>query len=100
METVETSTRSWQNITQAIFDCVVATSAKEHGTIYNPPGADSGTATTNTPVGSVVVGFTFDPLTEVLTYTILKKPFVVPDSQIWSGINGTIEGCSGRGSRP
>jgi hypothetical protein len=88
------SSKAYDNITEAIFDCVKAASAKAHGTVYDPPTADQGTATTETPVGKVVLGFDLDPATSVLTYTIQSKPFVVSDGEIWDGISGTISGCT------
>lgn len=87
------SSRTWNGVTQSIFDCVKTTSAEQHGTVYAPPDADEGTATTDTPVGQVVVGFKLDTSAATLTYTIQKKPFLVSDSQIFNGIDDTVNGC-------
>jgi hypothetical protein len=87
------SSKAWNGVTESIFDCVKATSAKDHGTRYDPPSADRGTASTDTPVGAVVLGFNLSNGT--LTYTIQKKPFLVSDSQIWDGIDHTINACRG-----
>jgi len=88
------SSKSYNDITSAIFSCVKATSEKEHGTVYDPPDANQGTATTDTAVGKVVVRFDLNPATEVLSYSITSKPFIVPASTIWNGITNTINGCS------
>ncbi len=85
------SSKSWNGITESIFSCVKTTSEKDHGTKYAPPNADTGTATTDTAVGTVVLGFQLSGGT--LTYTIQKKPFIVPESTIWDGINDTINEC-------
>ncbi|MGB8509529.1 MAG: hypothetical protein WCD76_14175 [Pyrinomonadaceae bacterium] len=88
-------TRSFGGITQAVWECVKTTSYNQHGTNYAPPDANQGTATTSTPIGDVVLTFDYDPTKETVTYTIVKKPFLVSDNQIWSGIQDTADGCQG-----
>jgi hypothetical protein len=85
------SSKSWSGVTESIFACVKTTSQKQHGTVYEPPNADSGTATTKTPVGTVKLSFVL--ANETLTYTIQSKPIIVSESQIWNGIDETIKGC-------
>ena len=87
------SEKTYNNVTQAIWDCVKTTSAKENGTTYT--GADQGTATTSTIVGQVVLSNLFTPSARTLWYRIDKKPFVVSDSQIWSGVEQTLQACGG-----
>ena len=55
------SSKSYKNITAAIFSCVKTISEKEHGTVYDPPDANQGTATTDTAVGKVIVSFDLNP---------------------------------------
>lgn len=86
-------TKSFDNVTSAIWECIKATSAKEHGTEYAPPNGNEGKATTSTAVGRIVLNFSLDPDQEMLTYTIEKKPFLVSENQIWSGIQDAIERC-------
>ncbi len=87
-------TRSFGGVTSAIWECVKTTSYNEHGTVYAPPGATQGTATTSTPVGDVVLDFNYESSKDTVTYTITKKPFIVSDNTIWDGIQETIDGCS------
>jgi hypothetical protein len=87
-------TRSFGGVTPAIWECVKTTSFNEHGTVYAPPGAAKGTATTSTPVGDVVLSFDYDASKDTVNYTITKKPFIVSDNTIWDGIQETIDGCS------
>jgi hypothetical protein len=89
------ASKTFNNVGQGIWNCVKTTSNKEHGTDYEPPDANQGTATTNTPVGAIVLGFNFDPSRQTVAYTIQKKPFVVSTDQIWNGIQGSINSCSG-----
>ena len=85
--------KTYKNITAAIFECVKTTSEREHHTKYVPKDGNSGTATTHTAVGKVVMGFDFDPSSGDLTYTIKDKPGIAPKSSIWDGIKYTIDGC-------
>lgn len=87
------SSKTFYNVNAQIWACVKTTSNKEHGTVYNPPDADQGTATTSTPVGEIVLSFSFNPGQALVVYTIEKKPFFVSDSQIWDGIQDSINGC-------
>jgi hypothetical protein len=84
---------TYQNVTAAVFACVKSTSSQQHGTVYNPPDGTSGTATTNTPVGQVVLSFDLDTTNDAITYCLVSKPWMVPESDIWNGIASTISGC-------
>ena len=86
--------KSWSTVTESIFDCVKATSQKAHGTVYDPADGDTGTATTVvTAVGKIVLQFTLANGT--LTYTILSKPWIVTEDEIWTGIDTSVTGCGG-----
>ena len=88
------SSKTFNNVTAAIWECVKSTSSKQHGTVYAPPGASSGTATTKTIVGTVELSFNFDSTQNSVSYTILKKPGIVSEKQVWGGIQDSIDGCS------
>jgi hypothetical protein len=89
------ASKTFSNVTQAIWTCVQTTSVTENGTVYDPPPpSSSGTATTKTIVGDVVLSYAFDSGPETVTYTIVKKPFIVSEKEIWDGIQSTIDGCS------
>ncbi|CAN5115298.1 hypothetical protein BH09BAC6_BH09BAC6_07610 [soil metagenome] len=87
-------TKTFNGVTPAIWECVKTTSLQEHGTIYAPAGATKGTATTSTIVGDVVLNFDFESSAGTVTYTIVKKPFIVGESTIWDGIQDTIDSCN------
>ncbi|GAB5525484.1 MAG: hypothetical protein Roseis2KO_33560 [Roseivirga sp.] len=86
--------RTFGGVTTAVWQCLKTTSEKEHGTIYAPAGADQGTATTDTVVGTVELSYNYDAQKDSVTYKVVKKPFIVSDSQIWNGIQDTIDHCS------
>lgn len=90
------SSKTFNNVTASVWECVKTSSYKEHGTIYAPPGAASGTATTKTIVGTVELSFNFDSTQSTVAYTILKKPGIVSEKQVWGGIQDSINACSGK----
>jgi hypothetical protein len=89
------SAKVYNDVNAALFDCVKETSFKRHGTVYDPPGANKGTATTTQP-GKIVLSFDFDPTAMTLTYGLIEKPWWIPESAIWNGIGDTINECRGR----
>jgi hypothetical protein len=79
------SATTWQRMQDAGRD--------EHGTVLEQAEEHRGTATTRTPVGPIVLGFSFEPDAERITYTIIRKPFMAASSLIWGGIAATLERC-------
>lgn len=71
-----------------------STSSAQHGTVYDPPTGDTGTAKTEGAWGHIVLSYTLDPTTQVLSYTIVDKSWDVPESSVWGGIQDSINGCS------
>jgi hypothetical protein len=90
------SSKTFNGVTQAVFDCVKARSSQEHGTAYEPAGALSGVASTKTIVGTVKLKYEFDPAKQQISYKIESKPLVAPESSIWDGISSTISACGGK----
>ncbi len=87
------ASKTYHGVTEEIFKCVKTKSHSEHGTIYDPPTGNKGTATTSIPVlGKIVLGYDLQPNRD-LTYTIIEKPGLAPEGEIWSGIEKTINGC-------
>jgi hypothetical protein len=91
--------RTFNGVTATVFACVKQQSAQQHGTVYAPPDGTSGTATTSTPVGTVIVSFDLDTAAGSITYCLLQKPLLAPESAIWNGISSTISGCQQSGKR-
>jgi hypothetical protein len=85
--------KTFNGVSMNLFDCIKKSSATEHDTVYDPPNASQGTATTKTPVGTVVVSFDLNATNGALEYCIVKKPFLAPASAIWEGITDTINAC-------
>jgi hypothetical protein len=88
------STKTYSDVTQAVWDCMKASSIKDRNTAYDPPDANQGTATTDTAVGTVVLEFSFDPAAATVEYTIKSKPILVLESEVWNGIQNSVASCS------
>ena len=89
------SSKIFYGVTPAVFACVKTTSNEQHGTVYAPPDANQGIATTSNSVWTVKLTFSFDSATEELSYTIVYKSWIVTETEIWNGIGDTINGCRG-----
>lgn len=86
--------RTFNGVTEAIFNCVKRKSLDEHGTVYEPAHGNQGRATTKVPViGTVVVSFNLDPATGAIVYCIVSKPWIVSAAQVFDGIGDTINSC-------
>jgi len=64
-----------------------------YGIVFDPPEGPSGTATAQTPLGECVIEFVHDSAREELTLTLVRKPWLLPESLLWSGFQRTLERC-------
>lgn len=85
--------RTFDDVSQETWERIKAVGRDDHGTVFDPPDAATGTGTTATPVGTIVIAYTFEPETRRLSYSIKDKPFLVPESIIWNGIARTVDDC-------
>lgn len=85
--------RTFTDVSVEAWERIKAVGRDQYGTVFDPPAALEGTATTATPVGTVVIAYAFAPASRRLSYTIERKPFLVPASLIWDGIERTVEEC-------
>jgi hypothetical protein len=85
--------RTFDKVDAALWQRLQATGQQRHGTQFEETQDNCGTATTPTPIGSVVLGYSFDPDGCTITYTIIRKPMLAASGLIWNGIAATIEGC-------
>jgi hypothetical protein len=85
--------RSFAGVSAATWERVKANGRNEHDTIFEDTAAYRGKATTQTPLGAVVLEFEFDAQAERITYTITKRPIFAPSSLIWGGIESMIDRC-------
>lgn len=86
--------KTFSGVTPAVFECVKATSKKEHNTDYISANGNKGEAVTKVSlIGTVTLGFNLDPAASAIKYTIKSKPNIVGASKIWDGTQETIDRC-------
>lgn len=85
--------RTFDDVSPEVWDRVKAIARDRFGTIFAPDASPSGTATTATPIGQVVLDYDHDPDARQITCTLRRKPLLVLSGQIWSGLAETIERC-------
>ena len=90
------TSRTFDGVTPEIWNCIKNDSMRKHDTVYDPPGADCGTATTVTIVGKLELAYSLDREQGTVTFKIEHKPMLVPASQIWDGIQDAINTCAGK----
>jgi hypothetical protein len=64
-----------------------------YGIVFDPPEGPNGTATGQTPLGECVIEFAHDSGRDELTLTVVKKPWLLPESLLWSGLQRTLDRC-------
>ena len=92
-----TEEKTWTGVTADAFRRLRSMSESSYGSIFEPGDSDAGTVTTQTPVGRVVLTFSFDADQEELTYSVREKPTMVPEFMIWDGINRALQRCQASG---
>lgn len=87
--------RTYSGVTQAILTCVRDRSHKQHGTVYIPNANNPNNGTSETHYyGLTQLAYAFDPTRAKVTYTILQKPALASNGQVWDGIGAAIQACS------
>jgi hypothetical protein len=86
--------RTFPGVTPAVFECMRSKSEARDGTVYEPRDANRGTATTSSPLWSIVIDFVFEPATGDLHYTVVRKTFLIPVQAVWDGIVNLIAECA------
>ena len=87
------NTKTFDGVSAEVWEMVKTVARERYGTTFDPAASDTGTATTHTPIGSVVVDYMRDPAVDQMTYTLRHKPFLIMSGQIWNGLAETIEQC-------
>lgn len=88
-----TDCKLFSSIDEAMLTCIKETSQTKHGTVFDPPVGNKGTATTDTTVGKVVVSFVLDTSSQVLQFCIISKPWIISASQVFDSLAGVISEC-------
>jgi hypothetical protein len=83
--------KTWTGVTMDAFQCLRSMSESSYGSRFEPPDSNTGTVTTDTPVGRVVLAFSFEADRNELTYSVQQKPLLVTEFMIWDGIEGMLQ---------
>ncbi len=86
-------TKTFSGVSAEVWEKVKTIASERYGTVFDPVASESGTATTTTPIGNIVVDFIRDPAADQMTYILRHKPFFIMSGQIWSGLAEAIERC-------
>ena len=86
-------TKTWTGIPADAFECLRSVSIATYGSVFEPVDSNTGTVTTTTPLGRVVLAFRFDPQDNRLTYEVREKPPMIPDFMIWDGMARIVARC-------
>ena len=87
--------RTFSGVTDEILDRMKALGRAEYDIVYDPPEGPVSTATSQTPLGECVIEFVHDPAKAELTLTLVKKPWLLPESVLWNGFSETLDRCRG-----
>ena len=88
------TSRTFSGISDEIVGRMKAYGRSHYGIVFDPPEGPNSTATSQTPVGECVIEFAHDSAQQELTLTIVKKPWLLPESLLWNGFLRTLEHCS------
>jgi hypothetical protein len=87
------NSRIFSGVTVEALSRIKELGRTEYSVIFDPPKGSRSTATSQTPFGECVVEFEYDITRAELTLTIVKKPWLVPESLLWSRFRETLERC-------
>jgi hypothetical protein len=87
------NSRTFSDVTVEALSRIKELGRAEYGVIFDPPDTPRSNATSQTPFGECVIAFVHDSARAELTLTIVKKPWLIPASMLWSGFLETLGRC-------
>jgi hypothetical protein len=87
--------RTFSDVTVEALNRIKELGRSEYGVIFEPSEGPCSNATSQTPFGECVIAMVHDSARAELTLTIVKKPWMIPASMLWSGFLETLERCRG-----
>lgn len=87
------ATKTFHDVSPRAWERMQDIGRVQHGTVFETVDGLTGTATTNSPVGTIVLAYAFDPDIQTVTYTIQRKPMLIGEFLIWNGIDATLGHC-------
>ncbi len=89
------TSRTFSGISGEIVARMKEHGRSQYGIVFDPPEGANSIATGQTPLGECVIEFAHDGARQELTLTLIKKPWLLPESLLWNGFLTTLERCRG-----
>jgi len=87
------NTRTFSGVTADVVSRMKEFARAKYDIVFNPPDGSTSVATSQTPLGECVIEFTHDAAKAQLTLTLVKKPWLLPESMLWNGFTETLDQC-------
>ena len=87
------TTRTFSGVTAEVVSRMKEFARANYNIVFDPPDGSTSIATSQTPLGECVIEFVHDPVKAELTLTLVKKPWLLPESMLWNGFTETFERC-------
>jgi hypothetical protein len=87
--------RTFSGISMEIVGRMKEYGRSQYGIVFDPPEGPRSTATSQTPLGDCVIEFAYDEERSELTLTLIRKPWLLPESLLWNSFVETLERCRG-----
>jgi hypothetical protein len=95
-EALMSNSRTFSDVTAESFSRIKELGRTQYSVVYDPPDGPRSRATSQTPFGECVVEFVHESARAELTLTIVKKPWLVPESLLWNAFLENLERCRKR----
>jgi hypothetical protein len=87
------NTRAFSGVTAEVVSRMKDFARANYDIVFDPPDGPTSIGTSQTPLGECVIEFVHDPAKDELTLTLVKKPWLLPESMLWNGFTETLEHC-------
>jgi hypothetical protein len=87
------NSRTFSGVTAEALSRLKGVGRTEYSVVFDPPDGPRSSAISQTPFGECVVEFEYDITGAELTLTIVRKPWMVPESLLWRAFLETLERC-------
>jgi hypothetical protein len=87
------STRTFSDVTAEVVGRMKEFARANYDIVFDPPDGPTSIATSQTPLGECVIEFVHNPAKAELKLTLVKKPWLLPESVLWSGFTETLARC-------
>jgi hypothetical protein len=87
------NTRTFSYVTAEVVNRMKEFARAKYNIVFDPPDDSTSIATSQTPLGECVIEFVHDSARAELTLTLVKKPWLLPESMLWNGFTETLDHC-------